>query len=151
VKVKKVMRRSPKTCTPTTSLAKAVRRMRKHNFGFLPVLDDAHRLVGVVTDRDICLAAEQRDRPLSKIVVRGAMHTNLHTCRPEEDVSDVLALMTNYRVRRVPVVGSGGELQGVVTLSDLARMASRKGGPKPKAVVTTYAAIYEPRSAEHYA
>jgi CBS domain-containing protein len=133
------MNTKPRCCAPSDTLASAAQIMREHDCGFLPVVREGNRLVGVITDRDICLAAESRAR---------------QSCRQSAQIADVLAVMQNYRVRRVPVVDAAGQLVGVVSLSDLARRADRgedDNGVSREAITHTLAAICEPRSAAHYA
>ena len=155
MKAQDVMKDRPRVCRPSDTLKKAVELMREHDCGFLPVLaDGGGRVVGVLTDRDICLAAESHNEPLQDIAVKGAMHTNVHSCRPKAEIEDVLVAMRNYRVRRIPVIDSDGALVGVVSLSDLARRANaddKHDGLTRKGVAATLAAICEPRSADSYA
>jgi CBS domain-containing protein len=153
MRARDLMRREPISCTPSDTLALAAQKMRKRDCGFLPVVADGLRLVGVLTDRDICLAAEAHGRALHAIAVEGAMHADVHACRPDARVENILALMVNYRVRRVPVVDDHGHLVGVISLSDLARRADgAKSGPlTADGVGRTLASICEPRSAAHYA
>jgi CBS domain-containing protein len=150
MKARDVMNDDPCPCRANDSLAKAVQLMRKHDCGFLPVIDDS-RVVGVITDRDICLAAEDRGAPLTEIAVEGVMNHNVRSSRPDDAIADVLAAMRNYRVRRLPVTGKRGKLRGIISISDLARRATHHGDLSTDEITKTLAAICEPRSAEPYA
>lgn len=149
--VDKVMNARPRTVKPHTSLADAVAVMIERDCGWLPVVDDADHVVGVVTDRDICLGAHSRDKRLTEIVVEGVMHTNVYSCHPDDALQDAEALMRTRRVRRLPVVDADGKLVGLLSLSDLARRAGMNDGDEPSGLTSrdvahTLAAICEPRT-----
>jgi CBS domain-containing protein len=101
----------------------AVRMLRKFDIGFLPVIDDprTRKLIGVVTDRDLCLAAlgELHDPTLT--TVEDCMATDLVTCTPEMDIREILATMAEHQIRRLPVVDQDNRVQGIVGISDLFR------------------------------
>lgn len=130
--VRELMRRSPRSIGPAASLAEAGRIMEKARCGALPVVGDGEdeRVVGMLTDRDLCLAVALRDRRPSEVAVREVISGDVHTCRPDEDVRDALAAMGDHRVRRLPVVDSAGRLVGVLSFDDLAASARprRDGG-----------------------
>lgn len=147
--VTKVMTSDVATCGPSDSLNRAAQLMWESDCGFLPVVDDRHRLVGVVTDRDICMGAYTQGKPLSDIAVSSVMTIDLRTCKAEDEVASVERLMRDNRIRRVPVIDESGELLGVVTLGDLARCS--QAGPLQKAlgglaINKTLASICEPRA-----
>lgn len=148
MKVADMMKSDPLSCQVYHSLADAARIMETHGCGWLPVVGRHNTVVGVVTDRDICMAAMQRDRRLSAISVVGAMHTNVFSCHPDDELVDAIAKMQNYAVRRLPVLDDAGVLAGVVSLTDLARSAEARRGDIDSALIGhTLAAINEPRSA----
>ena len=121
--VTEVMTRSPETCGPGTDLATCARRMWDGDFGFLPVVEGRGELVGVVTDRDICMALAMHDRCATAIPVREVMTREVHCCTTEDRVDQVLELMSEQQLRRLPVTDAQGILEGVVTLNDLALSA----------------------------
>lgn len=73
MKVRDIMTEPVLTCTPQTSLAVAARLMREADYGTLPVVDSRGRLVGIITDRDMCLALANTNRNAINIAVREAM------------------------------------------------------------------------------
>jgi CBS-domain-containing membrane protein len=77
----------------------------------------------MLTDRDICMAAYTRGRPLTELPVSGAMSTRLHTCRAGDTLRSVLELMSARQIRRVPVVDDDRKLLGIVSLADVALLA----------------------------
>jgi CBS domain-containing protein len=128
MKISELMTRNPCTVNPETPVSDAARLMKEEGVGIVPVVERVGgaetrgRLVGVVTDRDIAVrhVAEGRggDAP-----VRDVMSGGVKTCRPDETVETVMALMAREQVRRVPIVDERGSLVGVVSQADLARKA----------------------------
>jgi CBS domain-containing protein len=80
--------------------------------------------VGVLTDRDVCMAAYTQGRRLAEIPVHTAMTARVQVVRESAGADEVLTLMSDKKIRRVPVVDDSGELKGVVGLADLARNAA---------------------------
>jgi CBS domain-containing protein len=119
MKVQDLMTSPARSCTPDTSLATAARLMGDYGCGALPVLDDAGRPVGILTDRDVCMAVARMNRFPSAIAVREAMTSNPSTCAPGSEIGDVLNLMATRRVRRLPVVDGEGRLVGILSQSDV--------------------------------
>lgn len=117
MKVTDIMTPSPEVCRPDDNLAKAVELLWKADCGVLPVVDHSGRVAGILTDRDICIALGTRNVRASNAGVASVMRTTVQTCHPSDDVLTALSLMTDRRVRRLPVV-DGGRLVGVVSLND---------------------------------
>jgi len=136
------------TCQPSTNLAAVTQLMWNRDCGFVPVVDLDGHVAGVITDRDICVAAATRRVLPERIAAAQAMSPSVHACLPDDTADDVLATMKRHRVRRVPVVDTTGHLQGIVSMNDVVRAAGRKGAPSAAAVVATMAAICEPRRVE---
>jgi signal-transduction protein with cAMP-binding, CBS, and nucleotidyltransferase domain len=99
----------------------------------------------VITDRDICVAAATRGLRPEEIYASQAMTTALHSCLPQDRIDDVLSAMKRYQVRRLPVVDDAGEIKGVVSMTDVARVSDTQGGPSASSVVAALTAISEPR------
>ncbi len=123
MKVSELMTREVKTCTANDSLNDAARAMWDNDCGCVPILGDDSRLIGLVTDRDVCMAAYTQGRKLSDIQVTSSMSTNLFTCRESDDLTHAEAIMRDEKVRRLPVVDAHGRLVGILSLNDLARKA----------------------------
>ena len=120
MKIRDLMTRTVHTCHADATLAEAAGLMWRHDFGFLPVVDASGRLVGAVTDRDLCMAAYTQGVPLSGSRVSTAMSRGILCCTADEDVREVEEAMSRRQVRRVPVVDAAGRVVGVVSLNDLA-------------------------------
>lgn len=119
------MTHDPETCTVEDDLATAANVMWELDCGCVPVIAEGRRLVGMVTDRDACMAALLSGRPLHELRVVEVMSKELVTCRPGDDLSVAQALMRTKRVRRLPVTDREGRIVGILSLNDLARAARR--------------------------
>jgi CBS domain-containing protein len=123
---------SVKSCSPDTDLAAAAKMMWDGDCGAVPVVDEDRHVVGMITDRDICIAAATRATAPSNIRARDVMSTDVHTCRSDDDVRSALKTMKEQRVRRLPVVDEQQRLVGIVSLNDLVAHAEcRKGADVP--------------------
>ena len=91
--------------------------------GILPVVDDGE-LVGVVTDRDMYIALATQNARASHLRVGAVATKTVATCDPEDDVQAALATMKQARVRRLPVVGFGGTVLGILSMNDILRAAT---------------------------
>jgi CBS domain-containing protein len=153
--IEALMSRDVQSCRPDHTLAYAAARMWEHDCGSLPVVlaDDAsggRRVIGMLTDRDVCMAALFQGRPLHELKVADAMSRDIRVSRFDDRTEDVELLMRELKIRRVPVTDDAGELVGIVSLADFARAAraqasSREnGGISEQDVGHTLAAICEP-------
>jgi len=127
MKVEQIMSASPLSCGPDTTLPDVAMLMWEGDCGFMPVIDRSNHVVGVVTDRDICLATGTRKRPPSQICVRDLMDGDVACCHPTDDVRDALALMSKRGVRRLPVVSRDGVLLGVLSIDDVVTESGTRG------------------------
>jgi len=124
VKVNEICTRNVRTCTPETRLSEAGWSMWEGDCGILPVVDEAGKVLGVLTDRDICMSVSTKYRPAVEIAVREAFSGNVVTCGPQDEVRDALTIMRQAGIRRLPVVNRQGTLEGILSLNDVA-LASR--------------------------
>jgi CBS domain-containing protein len=115
------MSRNPRVVTPSTRLEDAARIMKEEDIGIVPVVDaeNSRQLVGVLTDRDIAIRVVAEGRDTTTTSVGHAMTPNVRTCKPDDDVDDVMELMGKEQVRRVPIVDEGGKLVGIVAQADI--------------------------------
>ena len=129
MKVKDLQTSDVHACGPDTNLAAAAQIMWDCDCGVVPVVDDNGGLLGIITDRDICIAATTRSAAPADIQVRHVMTTGtVYFCRPEDDVRTVLATMATHRVRRLPVIDKQNRLVGIISLNDLVRRADYRSG-----------------------
>jgi CBS domain-containing protein len=133
--------RSVVSCRADDRLSLAAQLMWDHDIGCVPVVDERGGVVGMVTDRDVAMAALTQGRALADIPTATAMARDVVWCTPREDVRCVELRMAAHHVRRVPVVDDDGDLVGILTLADLARVRDRD------AAVALLADIGAPRGA----
>ena|ERR1700756_5749517 len=119
--VKEIMVESPKHCEPHESLQNVITEMSKYNIGSMPVVNDSKKVIGVITDHDICVKLGKTNKTISQLSVHEAMSSEAHTCKPEDSASTVLKIMRTKKVGRVPVVDKEGHLKGVVSLMGIIR------------------------------
>jgi CBS domain-containing protein len=142
-------------CRADHTLDYAAARMWEHDCGCMPVCaadgDGEERVIGMLTDRDICMAALFQGRPLHELKVADAMSRDIRVSKLDDRPEDVELVMREQRIRRVPVTDDAGTLVGIVSLADFARAAMRdaaaSGGADSAAerdVGHTLAAICEP-------
>jgi CBS domain-containing protein len=140
MRVGQVMTPRVQSCRPADSLDYAAQLMWRHDCGCVPVCadDGASRPIGVITDRDICMCALFKGRPLSQLTVREALSDQpLYVCQPEDSLAQAEELMRQARVRRLPVIESDGTLVGLISLADLAREAARQQDLTDKEITDT--------------
>jgi len=146
-----LMTRTVKSCGVNDNLQRAAQLMWENDCGAVPVVDGEGRVVGMITDRDICMAAYTHGQPLWQLPVSDAMAKQVHGVRENDPLEVVETLMRRVRVRRVPVLDGDGRLKGILSMNDLARHAHRSAGRKANglsgdSVVQTLAAICEPHT-----
>ena len=150
VKVHELMTRDVKTCGRDDTVNRAARIMWEHDCGCVPVVDGGGQVVGMVTDRDVCMAAYTQGLPLPAIRVETAMSKQVHACRPDDSLLVAERVMREHRVRRLPVVAPDGTLAGILSLNDVAQEAAREHAPATRDVsaeglAQTLAAVCERR------
>ncbi|OFV94255.1 MAG: hypothetical protein A3F68_08605 [Acidobacteria bacterium RIFCSPLOWO2_12_FULL_54_10] len=144
MQVKEIMTPAPKFCRVDTNLAVAAELLWTTNCGTLPVVDEGGKVVGMITDRDICIAVGTRNRLPSEVEAGEVVAWRLFACAPEDDIHEALETMKSEKVRRLPVLGSSGSLEGILSLNDVAvRAANRKGDISYADVADTLKAICE--------
>lgn len=130
MKIQDLMTWEVDACTPDSDLGSAAMIMWRKDCGFVPVIErDARKLVGVITDRDICMATATQRRDPYSLRVGDVMSKRLFTCSPADDARAALRIMKEGQVRRLPVVDPKGILQGVISFNDLALVAQRTARP----------------------
>jgi CBS domain-containing protein len=119
MKVRDVMAETPASCSMDTNLGTAVEILWTRNCGILPIVDSDQKVVGVVTDRDICIALGTRNRLPGEITVGEIASGNVFACTPDDEVHTALSIMAQGKVRRLPVISTEGTLKGLLSLDDV--------------------------------
>ena len=142
MKVHQVLTKKPACCYPTSSALTAATIMQQRRIGVLPVLQDpvTPRLVGVVTDRDLCLHVVAGGRDPADVWIRECMNEDPVCCAVEDDVRYALELMEEHQVRRLPVLDAKHEVAGILSLSDLVG----RGSISSSEIATALRTIGEP-------
>ena len=145
MKVKDVMTPDAKSIGITQSLAVAAKEMWENDCGALPVVKEGQKVVGMLTDRDICMAGAMRDRSLANISVEEIISKKVFAAKADENIEHALDIMREHQIRRLPVINAEGELEGIVSMNDIVLKAKAPNGKKPPIeyadVVKTYQAI----------
>jgi len=126
--VKDLMTANVKSCRADADLASVAKIMWDHDCGTVPVVNEDRKVIGMITDRDICIAAATRSTAPANIRVRDVTSGHVHTCSSDDSVSTVLRTMKERRVRRLPVLDQHGHLVGIVSVNDLVARADRHAG-----------------------
>jgi CBS domain-containing protein len=124
--VRELQTSNVKTVSPDTDLAVVAKLMWEGDCGAVPVITDDRKVIGMITDRDICIAAATRSKPPAEIRASEVISTNhgIHAVKPDDDVRIALRAMRKHRVRRLPVVDREQRLTGIVSINDMAINAS---------------------------
>lgn len=129
MKVKDVMTAGViKTCDSETKLANAAKIMKDENCGALPVIDKEQKVVGIITDRDICLSlASENGKAASEISVKELLPKGkVRTIKTDDEVTDVLREMRKNKIGRLPVTDKDGKLKGMISVNNLLSRAIKK-------------------------
>lgn len=129
--VQAVMTRNVKFVGSSATLTDAARVMAQNNVGIVPVVDGEKRVLGMITDRDICLAMANATRLPTQMYVEKVMSRRVFSCGPDEDLDSALQTMQSRKVRRLPVVDADGRLQGILSMDDVVVHAELKTGTRP--------------------
>jgi CBS domain-containing protein len=119
MKVKDIMSQNAVCCSANSNIGQAVELMWVHNCGMLPVVGLDHKLSGIITDRDICIAVGTRNKLAAELTVAEVASKEVFTCRPEDDVHAALRIMASKHVRRLPVVDNAGIPLGILSTDDV--------------------------------
>lgn len=150
MRIEQLMTGNVHVCHPQDTLSTAAEKMWAHDIGCLPVIDDSGQVIGMITDRDICMAAYTQGRSLAELPVSIAMSRELFTCTQDDLIKDAEEALKSHQIRRLPVLNKEQNLVGIVSLNDIAREAEREASLKNREistqeVTTTLASVSQPR------
>ena len=147
MKVKEIMTAMVRTCGDDSNLAAVAMSMWNGDYGVLPVVDHGgEQVIGLITDRDICIAAAMKGRPLSEIRVSEVISGKVYSCAPDDDVQSALTTMMRHQVRRSPVIDTQGRLTGILSLNDVIRsVGSGVDSVKQKVIIAALQEICKHR------
>lgn len=136
------------------SLSVAAQRMWDADVGALAVVNDEGKLTGMITDRDVCMAAWTQGRPLEDLLVNSAMAHHLISARLDDTIGQIYELMATNQIRRIPITDASGFPAGVISLNDLAIESAQPDTRIKHAaekLTQTLAAICKPRARDRAA
>ena len=146
MRIQEVMSHPVISCPVDSTADVPARLMWEFDCGVIPLVDQDGRVAGIVTDRDLCMAALMQGKPLFEIGVSSVMTRDVVCCRADEGVEAAETQMRDNRIRRVPIVDDDGHPVGVFAMNDLARLASgSKRSVVDRELVRTLATVSRPR------
>jgi CBS domain-containing protein len=151
MRVAQLMSQPVFTCSVNDSLNDAARLMWEHDCGAVPVVDGDGKVVGIVTDRDVCMAAYTQGERLGVLPVVSAMAKQVFCCRPDDSLEKAQAVMGEQQIRRLPVVDAENRPLGMLSLNDLSQEVVRPrslGNGMQRVFLATVGAVSQPRSSE---
>jgi CBS domain-containing protein len=121
MQVSEMMHEYPICCTELDTAYRAAELMKEQHIGALPVVEKKGegRLIGIVTDRDLCMRVVAEGRNPANTLVLECMTSSPVCCRPEDDAEYALALMKENHIRRIPVVDVNHRICGMVSFANL--------------------------------
>jgi CBS domain-containing protein len=124
------MRKDVATLRPSDPLSWAARILKETGDRIVPVVagDGSNRMVGTVTEREVCVGTYRRGVPPSQIFVGSVMVQHVHACTPGTLLEDAVRLMERAQVERLPVVDGAGQLLGIVSHDTLAGFPRQSEG-----------------------
>lgn len=144
MKVKKLMKTNVGFCYLTDDLTKAAEIMRLKDCGAVPVVDEKERLVGIITDRDICLSVAESDKKTSEVKINEVIGKRIFTCGEDDDLKDALKKMKRAKIKRLPVVDKNKKLVGILSITDFLTSLKKDRSIRKK-VYSTLKAIGKPK------
>lgn len=151
MRVSELMTRDVLACRPADSMDRAVQIMWERDCGCVPIVDAERNVLGMLTDRDACMAAYTGGGTLRALKVAQAMSNGVACCRADDDVEVALRTMAEKQLHRLPVVEHGQRLVGMLSMADLVQAAKAVDGAKRRKyaeeVLDTLITVTRPRQA----
>jgi CBS domain-containing protein len=125
VKARQVMTPNPICCLPTDTAQYVAGLLRDNDIGSVPVVKNqkSRKLVGIITDRDLCCAVVAAGLEGKAILIRQLLSKNPVKCHIEDDLERCIEAMERYQVRRLPVVDDQDHCVGIISQADMALKA----------------------------
>jgi CBS domain-containing protein len=109
------------TISASASIHDLVNSLNSHHVGALVVSSDGRKIEGIVSERDVVRAMPGKLDQLIGMHVRDIMTVEVHTCTPDSSVAELMTMMTELRIRHVPVVDAAGSLISIVSIGDVVK------------------------------
>lgn len=121
MKVKDCMCNNVCYITPNSTIKDCAKLMCDNHVGCIPVCDNSKNIVGLVTDRDVILRSIACDKDVNTTPISEIMTCKVYCCDEESDIKEAEKMMSDYQIRRLPVVDPNNKIIGIITLGDLAK------------------------------
>lgn len=125
MKVRDAMHKGCEWVSPETRVSEIARKMRHSDIGAIPVGEN-DKLIGMVTDRDICCKGFANGKDVGALTARDVMTMGIAWCRDSDDLNEAADLMESRQIRRLPVIDANKRMVGMLSLGDLSHAASQK-------------------------
>ena len=113
--------KSVETISASASIHDLVNSLNSHHVGALVVSSDGKKIDGIVSERDVVRAMPGKLDQLIGMHVRDIMTVEVHTCTPDSTIAELMKMMTELRIRHVPVVDTAGSLVSIVSIGDVVK------------------------------
>ena len=110
------------TIASDATIGEAVDVLSRNNIGAVVVSDDGKTIAGILSERDVIHGLKERGASLLDCAVGDCMTQEVHTCTPSATTRNLLARMTELRLRHLPVVDDTGQLLGIVSIGDVVKI-----------------------------
>ena len=107
------------TVTPEQSVQEAIAILVEHNIGSLLVMK-GKEVVGIITERDVLNEYNKNLQLLSEKKVQDVMTKQLIICGPDDDIDDIMSVMTEKHIRHLPII-LNGEVKGMISIGDIVK------------------------------
>jgi len=108
------------TTRPETSIADVCRLLQRRRIGAVPVVDDAGTILGILSERDMVAGLSEHGVAVVGLTAAQLMTRQVRHCHPDDSIGEIMAVMTNRRVRHLPVIDEG-RLCGLVSIGDVVK------------------------------
>lgn len=142
MKVKEVMKTDVGFCSTEDSLMKCAETMLRLDCGIVPIVDEG-RVVGMLTDRDLCLAIVARNRKASDVKTKDLIRGEVISCAANDKIETALRKLRRNQIKRIVVVGENERFIGIVSVSDIL-LGVRKDKKLKKKIYATLKAVAKP-------
>ncbi len=146
MKIKHLMTKDPTCCVPSDTAQRAAKIMREEDTGVVPIIENEHsrKVIGIVTDRDLCMNVVAEGRDSRTTQVHESMTTTVVSCSPQDSVDKATELMRENQIRRIPVVDEQHQLVGIVAMADMVGRADLRTTETHETLKTVSAPTSEP-------
>lgn len=119
MKVKDIMTKDVVIADKNDTVLTVAKLMKHHNIGTVPVVENAQKVLGMVTDRDIVLNMADYNFDPANTKALSLMSSKVYSVKPEADISSAIELMKKQQIRRLPVI-ENEKLVGMLSIGDIA-------------------------------